>query len=204
MPNTTAPQARNQKMTVKTLLLAASLVATTQALCAEPFHLGQPVSDFTVSDMTNHARNYKALKGKVTVVMFFSTRCPISNAFNFRRNVLYRDYNKRVKFIVVDSNSNESLEEVRAYAKEVGFDFPVYKDPHNDVSDRFGVMATTDSFVLDSSGVIQYHGYIEDSPTPARATKQALRLAIDSVLDGKPVEVAQTSARGCAIRRAKP
>jgi hypothetical protein len=36
--------------------------------------------------------------------------------------------NKRVKFIVVNSNSNESFDEVRTYAKEVGFDFPVYKD----------------------------------------------------------------------------
>jgi hypothetical protein len=134
--------------------------------------------------------------------MFFSTRCPISNAFNFRRNTIYRDFNKRVKFIVVDSNSNESFDEVRTYAKEVGFDFPVYKDVNNQVADRFGVMATTDTFVIDAHGVIQYRGYIEDALNPSRTTRRALRLAIESLLDGKPVEVGRR-ARVDALSVAK-
>jgi peroxiredoxin len=186
------------------LLTAVILVLMTQAMCAQQFHLGAPVSDFTLHDMSGNSLSYQALKGKVTVVMFFSTRCPISNTFNFRRNTVYRDFRKRVNFIVVDSNSNESLEEVRAYAKEVGFDFPVYLDVNNQASDGFGVLATTDTFVMDSSGVMQYHGYIEDALNPERTTKQGLRLAIQAVLEGKPVEMAESAARGCAIRRSSP
>jgi peroxiredoxin len=186
------------------LLTALVLVVMTQAMCAQQFHLGAPVSDFTLRDMNGRSLNYRALRGKVTVVMFFSTRCPISNAFNFRRNTVYRDFRNRVKFVVVDSNSNESLEEVRAYAREVGFDFPVYMDVNNQASDRFGVLATTDTFVMNSSGVIKYHGYIEDALNPERTTKQGLRLAIEAVLEGKPVAMAESRARGCAIRRSKP
>lgn len=186
------------------VVLGMAMTMPTGAIFAQGFRLGAPVSDFTVQDMRGRSVNYRALKGSVTVVMFFSTRCPISNAFNFRRNTIYRDYKGRVKFIVVDSNSNEPLEEVRAYASQVGFDFPVYKDVNNVVADRFGVLTTTDTFVVDSSGVMQYRGYVEDSPTPARATKQGLRLAIEAVLGGKPVEMAETQARGCAIRRVKP
>jgi peroxiredoxin len=190
---------------VKAALLTALVsVLMTQAMCAQQFHLGAPVSDFTLHDMNGRSVNYRALKGKVTVVMFFSTRCPISNAFNFRRNTVYRDFRKRVNFLAVDSNSNESLEEVRAYAEEVGFDFPVYMDVNNQASDGFGVLATTDTFVMDSSGVMQYHGYIEDALNPERTTKQGLRLAIKAVLEGKPVEMAESKARGCAIRRSKP
>src|SRR5882757_7334312 len=170
-------------------LAAVALAVTCQPVFAQQFRPGASVSDFTVQDMNQHSFNYKSVKGNVTVVMFFSTRCPISNAFNFRRNSLYKDFNKRVKFIVVDSNSNESIDEVRTYAKEV--------------ADRFGVMATTDTFVMDATGVMQYHGYIEDALNPSRTTKRALRLAIESLLDGKPVEMAETSARGCAIRRGK-
>jgi peroxiredoxin len=186
------------------LLTTLVLVLMTQATCAQQFHMGAPVSDFTLHDMNGRSLNYRALRGKVTVVMFFSTRCPISNAFNFRRNTVYRDFRNRVKFVVVDSNSNESLEEVRAYAKEVGFDFPVYMDVNNQASDRFGVLATTDTFVMDSSGVMKYHGYIEDALNPERTTKQGLRLAIEAVLEGKPVPMAESRARGCAIRRSKP
>lgn len=186
------------------LLTTLVLVLMTQATRAQQFHMGAPVSDFTLHDMNGRSLNYRALRGKVTVVMFFSTRCPISNAFNFRRNTVYRDFRNRAKFVVVDSNSNESLEEVRAYAKEVGFDFPVYMDVNNQASDRFGVLATTDTFVMDSSGVMKYHGYIEDALNPERTTKQGLRLAIEAVLEGKPVPMAESRARGCAIRRSKP
>jgi cytochrome oxidase Cu insertion factor (SCO1/SenC/PrrC family) len=191
-------------------LAAAGLVCTaTPLLNAEDakgqgFHLGAPVSRFTVQDMRGRTMHYNPQKGHVTVVMFFSTRCPISNAFNYRRNTVYSDYNGRVKFIVVDSNSNEPLKEVKAYASQVGYHFPVYKDEDNQTADRFGVLTTTDAFVIDSSGVMRYHGYVEDSPNAERATKQGLRLAIDAVLNGKPVEMAETKARGCAIRKVKP
>jgi len=189
---------------MRALIFAAVLLAmASQPLHAENFQLGASVSDFSVTDMNGRAQGYHALRGKVTVVMFFSTRCPISNAFNYRRNTLYDDFKGRVNFIVVDSNSNESTEEVKAYAKEVGFDFPVYRDVNNEVADRFAVHTTADAFVIDQSGTMRYRGYIEDSPNASRATKKALREAIDEVLDGKPVAVAETRAAGCAIRRVK-
>lgn len=191
--------------TIRTGCLAFMFVfAPSAAVWAQDFHLGAPISNFTVRDTKGNALNYSALKGSVTVVLFFSTRCPISNAFNYRRNVLYADFRGRATFVAVDSNANESLEEIRGYAREVGFDFPVYKDIDGTVADRFGAMATTDTFVMDSSGVMQYHGYVEDSPNPTRATNPALRLAIEAVLGHKPVAVAQTKAIGCAIRRLKP
>jgi len=189
---------------MKLMIFAAALLTwVSQPLHAENFQLGSPVSDFSVSDMSGYGHSYHALKGKVTVIMFFSTRCPISNAFNYRRNTLYDDFKGRVNFIVVDSNSNEATDEVKAYATEVGFDFPVYKDLNNEVADRFAVHTTADSFVIDQSGIMRYRGYIEDSPNASRVTKKALRDAIEEVLDGKPVSVAETRAAGCAIRRAK-
>lgn len=170
---------------------------------AQEFRLGATVSDFSLSDVNGSPVNYSSLKGDVTVLIFFSTRCPISNAFNYRRNTLYNNFKDRVKFIIVDSNSNESLREVRDYARAVEFDFPVYRDANNIVADRFGAQVTTDTFVLDASGVIRYHGYLEDSPNPTRARIQGLRLAIEAVLEGQPVARPETKAIGCSIRRAK-
>ena len=161
------------------------------------------VSDFLMSDMNGRPVQYAALKGKITVVIFFSTRCPLSNAFNYRRNTLYLDFKDRVNFIMVDSNSNESLSEMRDYARGVGFDFPVYRDTNHEAADRLGAKVTTDTFVLDSSGTIRYHGYIEDSPNPTRVKNRGLREAIDAVLSGMPVAVPETKAIGCTIRRDK-
>jgi len=191
---------------MKMLLLAVFFITVSlpaRSADPQPYHVGEQVTGFTVLNMKGHTVDYRSLKGKVTVVMFFSTRCPLSNAFNFRRNTLYREYKGRVQFIVVDSNGNESLAEVRQYAKDVGFAFPVYVDEKNAVSDRFGVIATTDNFLVDASGVMRYHGYIEDAPNPARTTKQGLKRAIAEVLAGKPVTLPETKARGCAVRRAR-
>jgi peroxiredoxin len=186
--------------------LAAIILLTAVSL---PLHagrslLGLSVPGFTVRDMHGHEKSYPSLKGKVTVVIFFSTRCPMSNAFNYRRNVLYEDFRKQVRFIVIDSNVNESLEEIRTYASNAGFNFPVYQDADNVAANAFGVHATTETFVLDKAGVVRYHGNIEDSPNPQRSTKQALRLAIYEVLTGQPVATPETRVIGCAIRRAHP
>jgi hypothetical protein len=136
--------------------------------------------------------------------MFFSTRCPISSAFNYRRNQLYLDFRDRVNFIAIDSNANEPLVEVRDYARAVEFDFPVYRDANNVVADRLGAQVTTDTFVMDSTGTIRYHGFIEDSPNPTRAKTRGLWLAIESVLNSREVAAPETKPLGCSIRRTKP
>jgi hypothetical protein len=169
------------------------------------FHLGAPVSNFSLRDMDGRLIDYSVLKGNVTAVIFFSTRCPMSNAFNFRRNSLYLDFSGRVKFVMIDSNASEPLEEVRNYALAIGFDFPVYKDVDNTAADLFGVQVTTETFVMDSSDAVRYHGYMEDSPNPTRAKTKGLRLAIEAVLEGKTVALPETHALGCTIiRSARP
>lgn len=164
----------------------------------------KPIPSLTVLDMQGQQHSYQASSGGVTVIIFFSTRCPMSNAFNYRRNQLYHDYSNRVRFLVVDSNANESLDEIRTYGKDAQFDFPVYRDLDNKAADLLGARNTTESFVLDASGAVRYRGYIEDSPNPTRTTNQGLRLAIEAVLSGRPVATPETRGRGCAIRRLHP
>ena len=135
-------------------------------------------------------------------MIFISTRCPISNAFNFRINSLYNEFRDRVNFVVLDSNVNESASEIQAHAKEMEYDFTVYRDIQNKVADLLGAKATPDSFVIDKRGLISYHGYIEDAPNPTRSKHPALRLSIEAALKGQPAPMRETHARGCAIRRA--
>lgn len=154
--------------------------------------------------MKGETKHYATLKGNVTVVAFSSTRCPISNAFNSRINGLYNEFAGRVRFIVINSNANESMDEVRLHAERVGYDFPVYKDVGNVAADIFRARSTPDTFVVDQNGVIRYHGQIEDAPNPERAKSHMLRLAIEAVLQNQPVPVPETHSFGCAIKRARP
>lgn len=181
--------------------LAMAVLALTPLARGQEPSIGARISGFTLRGLDGRLQEFPSLKGQVTVVIFFSTRCPMSNAFNYRRNQLYREFWSQVRFLVIDSNVNESLAEVRTYAKDVGFDFPVYEDVDDAAANIMGARNTTETFVLDQEGIIRYRGYIEDAPNPTCTTRQGLRMAIEDVLAGQPVVFAVTRGIGCAIRR---
>lgn len=188
---------------MKPTLLGAALALATLA-SGQEFKLGSKVSDFNLTDVKGSPVTYSSLKGDVTVVTFIATKCPISNDYNERMKAVYQDYaGKGVKFIFINSNVSEPAAEVAEHAQKHGFTFPVFKDPDNVVADRFGAQVTPESFVIDSNGVIRYHGYIDDSRNASRIQKQGLRMALDALLNGKAVETAETKAFGCTIKRTK-
>lgn len=185
-------------------ILTISLALSAAILTAQEFKLGSKVTDFNVQDLDGNAVAFSALRGPITVVTFIATQCPVSNSYNQRMNAIYQDYSsKGVKFIFVNANRTEPAGEVRAHAQRVGFAFPVFKDSDNQLADRFDAQVTPESYVIDSAGIIRYHGSIDDSQNPDHVKTQRLRLALDAVLAGKPVEIAETKAFGCGIKRVR-
>lgn len=173
-------------------------------LGAQEFKLGSKVSEFSVQDLSGQPHSYSDLKGRITVITFISVQCPVSNAYNDRMNALYKDYSaKGVKFIFVNANRTEASREVEEHAKEVGFSFPVYKDPGNQLADRFNAQVTPESYVIDSAGTVRYHGAVDDSQNPARIQQRSLKLALDAVLGGTAVGSPETKAFGCSIKRVR-
>jgi peroxiredoxin len=187
-----------------TKALAVCLALTAGILGAQEFKLGSRVSDFQVRDLDGKAVAFSSLKGPITVVTFVATQCPVSNSYNQRMSDLYKDYSaKNVKFIFVNANRSEPASEVREHAKRVGFPFPVYKDPDNILADRFEAQVTPENFVIDSSGVIRYHGAIDDNMNESRVRTRTLRAALDALLAGSPLPSTETKAFGCTIKRVR-
>ncbi|MGE5647886.1 MAG: redoxin domain-containing protein [Acidobacteriota bacterium] len=183
------------------ILLGAALTAA--LVLGQEFKLGSKVGEFTLRDLSGAPVQYSTLRGPITVVTFVSVQCPVSNAYNDRMNAIYKEYSARsVKFIFINANRTEPAAEVASHAKE-HFAFPVYKDDGNVVADRFGASVTPEAYVIDSAGVVRYHGSIDDSQEIGRVQQKRLRNALDAVLAGKSVERAETKAFGCSIKRAK-
>jgi thiol-disulfide isomerase/thioredoxin len=179
-----------------------ALVLSASLLSAQEFKLGAKVTDFNVQDLDGKPVAFSTLRGPITVVIFIATQCPVSNAYNQRMNAIYQDYTpKGVKFIFVNANQSEPPSEVRDHARRVGFVFPVYKDANSVLANRFDAQVTPESYLIDSQGTIRYHGSIDDSQNESRIRTRGLRMALDAVLAGKPVELAQTKAFGCSIKR---
>ncbi len=186
---------------MKHLFLAAALSAA--LLLGQEFKLGSTVGDFSLQSLDGTAVQFSSLRGPVTVLTFVSVQRPVSNAYNERMNTIYKDYGARgVKFVFVNANHSEPAAQVAEHAKQ-HLAFAVYKDENNVVADRFGASVTPEAYVIDRSGVIRYHGSIDDAIDIGHVREQRLRNALDEVLAGKMVVRAETKAFGCSIKRVK-
>jgi peroxiredoxin len=190
-------------MARKLFIVLTAVVLLSSVLRAEDTK--KKVSDFTLEDYNGAKHSLADYKSsKAIVVMFIATQCPVSNGYNGRMVELYKDYSsKGVAFIGINSNKEENAEEVRNHSNEHGFKFPVLKDWNNVIADKLEASVTPEIYVLNSKLEVLYHGRIDDSQRENRVTSKDLRTALDRILEGKSVEVTETKAFGCSIKRIK-
>jgi peroxiredoxin len=115
---------------------------------------------------------------------------------------LYNDYKgKNVAFIGINSNKQESVEEIKMHAKENNLDFAILKDEKNIIADKFKASVTPEVYVLNADFEVLYHGRIDDSRKADNIKNKDLSIALDEILSGKKVTTTQTKAFGCTIKR---
>jgi peroxiredoxin len=165
--------------------------------------INEPVADFTLSDANGKKHSLKSIKGeKGTVLIFVSTQCPVSNAYNERMEKLAQDYKARgVSVVGINSNSSESAEDIKNHASQNKLTFTILKDNGNKVADQLGATNTPEVFFLDANNKLVYRGRIDNSRNTQGVSSNDLRDAIDATLSGKPVANNFVRAFGCSIKR---
>ena len=165
--------------------------------------LDEKVPDFTLKDYTGEEHSlYNYLDHKGVVVMFIATQCPVSNAYNGRMVELYKSYTPRgIAFLAINSNKQESVEEITEHSKKHEFGFPILKDWKNVIADKFDAMVTPEIYLIDSTAVLRYHGRIDDAQNVAKVKQHDLQDVLDAYLAGKPLPRKETKAFGCTIKR---
>jgi len=166
--------------------------------------IGTAIEEFTLPDADGKNQTLASLKGKNgSVLIFISTQCPVSNAYNERMEALAQEFGKRgIAVIGIDANSTESAEMVKAFATEKHLTFPMLKDPANKLADKLGATRTPEAYLLDGANKLLYHGRIDNSKEESGVNTRELRDAIEAVLAGKPITKTTAMAFGCSIKRA--
>ena len=96
---------------------------------------------------------------------------------------------------------SDSLPEMQIRAEYRHFNFPFLFDGETQsVARAYGPTATPHVFVFDQERKLRYQGRVDSSPREPLAKRQDVRLAIEAVLAGKPVEMAKTPTVGCSIK----
>lgn len=159
--------------------------------------------DFTLQGIDGKKYSLSDFKNsKAIVIIFISIQCPVSNDYNSRMEKLYQDYkNHGVAFIGINSNAEESVEEIKRHAKKNNLNFLILKDYGNKIADVFKASYTPEVYVLSPNLELLYHGRIDDSRKIKNVTKEDLKSALELILAGKEVSVKDTKAFGCTIKR---
>ncbi|MBI5475494.1 MAG: thioredoxin family protein [Ignavibacteriales bacterium] len=159
--------------------------------------------DFKLKDYNGKEYQLSDFKNsKATVIMFIATQCPVSNAYNTRMAQLNADYkDKEVTFLGINSNVQESVDEIKDHAESNKLDFIILKDHNNIIADKFDASFTPEIYVLNGSSEVLYHGRIDDNRRESDVKTKDLRAALDDILSGKKVSVPETKAFGCTIKR---
>ncbi|MDF1744919.1 MAG: redoxin domain-containing protein [Gimesia sp.] len=161
-----------------------------------------PTNDGGIVELTEKSQQ------NATVVCFLGAECPLARLYGPKLNAMMATYQSQgVRFVGVNSNQQDSLEDVQKYVKRYAIQFPIGKDYGNAVADQFQAVRTPEVFVLDQSLKIRYRGRIDNQYLPgisrAETTSHDLKNALDQVLSGEKVMVSSTKPNGCHIGRVK-
>jgi peroxiredoxin len=174
-----------------------------------PPAIGARVADVAMPDVSGRQRSLAEFRNKkALVVVFVGTECPIANLYFPTLADMQKRYAERgVQFLAINSNDQDSFEEVVEHARERKLPFPVLKDAGQRAADAFGARRTPEVFVLDATRTIRYRGRIDDqygyTYRRAAPTRTELKDALEELLVGKPIAVPESECLGCLIGRTR-
>lgn len=166
---------------------------------------GIAAPDFTLPDTDGKPLRLSSLRGSITVLYFGSINCPVSVDYETRLAELAALYagNDEVRFVGVNSlvpARDLSLREIAVQNRVAGLTCPQLVDAGRGVADLYGATVTPTFFVIDRQGLIRYRGAFDDNRSLAQVRTHYVADAIRSLLNGRPVEQAETQPIGCAIK----
>jgi len=147
---------------------------------------------------------FKMADGRVLVLLFVRTDCPISNRYAPAIQKLSEEFRSRANFWLVYPDAGESAAHIRTHLVQFHYSIPALRDIHGGLVSRAKATITPETAVFDSSGKLAYHGRIDNwyedfgRAHPA-ATTHELQDAIQNTLAGKATVPDHASAVGCYI-----
>ncbi len=141
----------------------------------------------------------------ILVLVFVGNGCPSVKAYGGEFNRIHDEYGPQgVQLVAVNANNPhlsppDTFDRMVEVAEERGWLFPYVKDEGARLARACGAITTPHAFVFDKQRRLRYRGRLTDSRDPARATSRDLTNAVDDLMSGRPVAVAESQSIGCSI-----
>ncbi len=163
--------------------------------------VGEMIADTAFQDIDKKPGKLSGYRGKTLVVVMWSSTCPVANKYLPTLRDLSEKVAKDPKsaLLVVLPEAQEDAEKARAALEGI----PARVVVGDGIARALRAKASTESFVVDAAGTLQYRGAIDDQyaigaalPAP-RSTY--LNDALAAVAKGERPPVRVTYAPGCAL-----
>lgn len=141
----------------------------------------------------------------MTVLIFVSTDCPVSNRYAPEIKRLYDEFTPQgVRFRLVYPNPLDGEAAIRKHLQEYGYPQIAERDQDHALVKKAGATITPEAAVFDARERLVYRGRIDDrfvelGRERPGATQHDLKNALSALLAGKTVSPSQTQAVGCFI-----
>jgi thiol-disulfide isomerase/thioredoxin len=165
-----------------------------------PLAAGQQASDLSGISVDP----LKQSPGRIVVLVFVRTDCPLSNRYAPLIQELSVKYARESSFWLVFPDKSKSPEEIRSYLQEYGYKLAALRDPERVLVKKSGVKVTPEVAVFNAKHELIYHGRIdnlyEDFGRSRRAaTTHELADAIEAASKGVSPPIVSADGVGCFI-----
>lgn len=139
-----------------------------------------------------------------TVLVFASISCPLSDRYAPELGRLQQRFaSSGVQWWLVYVDRGVAVADLRKHAREHLYPFQAVHDPQHLLAHRAGATVTPEAALFRSARVV-YRGRIDDrlvdfGKERIAPIRRDLADALEAVLAGRPVPVAETAPLGCAI-----
>ena len=205
---------------MKTVLLALSLLASAafSVDVSEVLEIGSkaPLADQKMMDVSGNELSLDDIKKENGLLVVFSCNtCPFvvggkGEGWEGRYNDIYDICQKQeIGMVLVNSNEakrdgDDSLEEMKAHAKEEGYKSYYVVDQKSALADAFGARTTPHIYMFNNKMELAYKGAIDDNVDSSVKVKEPwLNNAISNLAEGKKIDPNSTKNLGCSIKRVK-
>lgn len=178
--------------------------ALAAALALASVFTGVVASQSVVDLRGSAAEELAKAHGKVLVLVFVRTDCPVSNRYAPLIQQMSRQFGKDASFRLVFPDKSESAERIRDFLRDYKYELSAIRDVNHALVRATQAKVTPEAAVFDAHGTLVYHGRIDNlyeriGQARRAATTHELADAIEAAKQGKNPAVPSADGVGCFI-----
>ncbi|MDB4807717.1 redoxin family protein, partial [bacterium] len=169
------------------------------------YGIGKQIEQLLFKDINGQTHSLSDFADQTAIVIAMTgTGCPLCLKYAPTLANIERQYrNQSVKFIFVNPNQSEQLQDLTDAVQTHGFRGPYVQDANRKLPLALKANTTTEVFVLDRARTLVYQGAVDDQygfGYALQAPRRAFLVdALDAVLEGRTPAIQATTSPGCEL-----